>query len=163
MVCAGELEHPQSVFQQSDRCILQAHSSFSKATSIKLSALHAGIVALSAASWCAGPLPPSWSALGNLSILYLYSNNLTGASSENTRHAQKQRLLYLSALHAGIVALSAASWCAGPLPPSWSALGSLTWLVLYSNHLTGACSEPASGLCLLTSLTALVSTSMRHG
>ena len=34
MVCAGELEHPLSVFQQSDRCILREHSSCSEATSI---------------------------------------------------------------------------------------------------------------------------------
>lgn len=34
MVCAGGLEHPFPVLQQSDGCVLQVHSSFSKPMSI---------------------------------------------------------------------------------------------------------------------------------
>lgn len=42
-------------------------------------------------------------------------------------------------------------------------LGSLSWLALYSNRLTGASRKPAGCLHLLTSLTALGSASKRPG
>ena len=39
--------------------------------------------------WCAGTLPPMWSALGNLNLLSLYSNNLAGDCSLPSCHRDR--------------------------------------------------------------------------
>lgn len=39
-------------------------------------------ILLISADWCAGMLPPSWSAMSNISAITLQFNNVTGASSD---------------------------------------------------------------------------------
>ena len=52
----------------------------------QLSALQASIPIENAAQACAGPLPASWSALRNLIVLDMHSNNLTGVLYKHVGH-----------------------------------------------------------------------------
>ena len=59
--------------------------------------------------------------------------------------------------------MNATLWCAGPLPPSWAALGNSSVLDMHTNHLTGALSKPTGPSSPLASLTALSPSCKHHG